>query len=50
VLLAIGVAVLVWSGYQPRIFTWVLEVLLAVTGGVLVALYPASGSPTWSTC
>jgi putative membrane protein len=42
VLLAIGVAILVWSGYRPRdYFTWVLEVLPAViAGGVLVALYP----------
>jgi putative membrane protein len=42
VLLAIGAAVLVWSGYRPHhYFTWVLEVLPAVIAGVaLVALYP----------
>jgi len=42
VLLAAGVAVLVWSGYRPHdYFTWMLEVLPAVIAGVaLVALYP----------
>jgi putative membrane protein len=42
VLLAIGVAVLAWSGYRPHdYFVWMLEVLPAViAGGVLVALYP----------
>ena len=41
-LLAIGVAVLAWSGYKPHdYFTWILEVLPAIIAGVvLVALYP----------
>jgi putative membrane protein len=40
-LLAIGLAVLIWSGVAPRdYFTWVLEVLPAVIAGVvLLALY-----------
>jgi putative membrane protein len=40
-LLAIGVAVLIWSGVAPLdYFTWVLEVLPAViAGAVLLALY-----------
>ena len=41
-LLAIGVAVLAWSGFKPHdYFTWILEVLPAIIAGVvLVALYP----------
>ena len=41
-LLAIGVAVLAWSGYRPHdYFTWILEVFPAIIAGVvLVALYP----------
>jgi putative membrane protein len=41
-LLAIGVAVLIWSGYRPRdYFTWVLEVLPAVIAAVVLGvLYP----------
>ena len=40
-LLAIGVAVLTWSGYRPKdSFTWILEVAPAIVAGVvLVALY-----------
>jgi putative membrane protein len=41
-LLAIGGAVLIWSGYRPRdYFTWVLEVLPAVIAAVVLGmLYP----------
>ncbi len=41
-LLAVGVAVLAWSGCRPHdYFTWMLEVLPAVVAGVvLVAFYP----------
>jgi putative membrane protein len=41
-LLAIGMGVLVWSGYRPKdTYTWVLEVFPAVCAGVvLVAIYP----------
>jgi len=40
-LLAIGVAVLVWSGYRPKdTFTWILEVAPAIIAGVvLLVLY-----------
>ena len=40
-LLAIGVAVLIWSGYRPKdTFTWILEVAPAIVAGVvLLALY-----------
>ena len=40
-LFAIGVAVLVWSGYRPKdTFTWILEVAPAIIAGVvLLVLY-----------
>lgn len=41
-LLAVGVVVLLWSGYRPKdAFVWVLEVAPAIMAGVvLLALYP----------